>query len=256
MGNMEELKQEINSIKEMCLPLEAAIKAELASGIENIDAHEFGEVVDALKDLCKMALMKSQKAYYCSVVQAMEDAEEDGELREKIMDLTSGEEMRFYNDSRYADGRYAPKGRGTRRGYNSYMPLEYGSYDTPYYQQNNRMPTTMYYNGDNGYSGYTNSTDGTSYNMNDARTYGTDNRSTAVDRMQRRESRYDRARRNYTESNEKHNNSTSEDKEVNTANIQRVMKIIDEDLMDLAEPAMPEIREIIRRELNNTASKI
>lgn len=59
-------------------------------GLESVDAQELGEVVDMVKDV-------AEAKYYCSIVLAMQ--EEEGPMG--------------YNNRRYANGRYAPKGRGS-----------------------------------------------------------------------------------------------------------------------------------------------
>ena len=67
-------------------------------GLENVSAEEMGEVVDMLKDL-------GEAKYYYSVVMAMEDASEPMGYR------------------RYANGRFAPSGRG-KMGYEPMEPHE------------------------------------------------------------------------------------------------------------------------------------
>ena len=75
------------------------LEAETAKGLEAVDTKELGEAVDILKDL-------GEAKYYCSVVKAMEGAD-DGPMG--------------YNNRRYmTSGRYAPKGRGSM-GYDPMM---------------------------------------------------------------------------------------------------------------------------------------
>lgn len=74
------------------------LETEVEKGLENVSAEEMGEVVDMLKDL-------GEAKYYYSVVMAMEDASEPMGYR------------------RYANGRFAPSGRG-KMGYEPMEPHE------------------------------------------------------------------------------------------------------------------------------------
>ena len=74
------------------------LEEEASRGLGAVDAAEMGEVVDMVKDL-------AEAKYYCSIVKAMEADDPMG-----------------YNPSRYASGRYAPKGRGM--GYDGMMGYE------------------------------------------------------------------------------------------------------------------------------------
>lgn len=60
---MEELK----TMKQQFI---SAVQGELAKGINKIDTHEMGEVVDMIKDL-------SEAIYYCSVSDAMSDSSQE-----------------------------------------------------------------------------------------------------------------------------------------------------------------------------------
>lgn len=71
-------------------------------GLEGIDCEELGEITDMLKDL-------SEARYYDSIVDAM-----------GVPDEYENERM-GYDNWRYASGRFAPKGRGTRSGYTAPM---------------------------------------------------------------------------------------------------------------------------------------
>lgn len=66
-----------------------------------------GQVTDMMKDL-------AEAMYYRTLMKAMEEssADETMEMFERY-----GDGRRYYDRYRYADGRFAPKGRGTRRGY-------------------------------------------------------------------------------------------------------------------------------------------
>lgn len=94
---MEKLK-ELNELKHTLIE---AAKMEAAKGIENINTEEMGEVVDMIKDLASAEKDCMEACYY-----------------ETVTDAMSGEDERAgYDRWRYASGRFAPKGRGTRTGY-------------------------------------------------------------------------------------------------------------------------------------------
>ena len=83
-------------------------ETEFNKGIENVDPVEMGQVTDMLKDL-------AEAMYYRTLTKAMDESETD-EIME-MFDRYGDGGRRFYDNYRYANGRFAPKGRGTRRGY-------------------------------------------------------------------------------------------------------------------------------------------
>lgn len=107
MGGAMDKYSDIHDVKKSLVD---AVKAKMAEGVQNIDAAEMGAVVDMIKDLAQAEKDCMEACYYASVVEAMD--EEDGE------DGPYG-----YNRRRYADGRFAPRGRGSvRRGRSGYTP--------------------------------------------------------------------------------------------------------------------------------------
>ena len=123
---MEKLK-ELNEIKHTLID---AVKAQVASGLETVDTQELGEVVDMIKDFASAEKDCMEACYYEAIIDAMRDGGE--------------EEGRYgYDRWRYASGRYAPKGRGTRTyGYlpsGDRMPAELGNYDPDYDTSTRRM---------------------------------------------------------------------------------------------------------------------
>lgn len=92
------------------------LKAEINMvGFDKMDTMETGQIIDMIKDLAEAEKSCMEACYYKKVVEAMEEAEEDPDGR------------MGYNTRRYANGRYAPKGRGTRMGYipEMAMPNQY-----------------------------------------------------------------------------------------------------------------------------------
>lgn len=86
----------MHRMKEFMEKLEDAAKCEFDKGIQCVNTKEMGEVIDMIKD-CAMTL------YYYSVYEAMQEEEEHDRM--------------YYNRNRYANGRFAPAGRGMRRGF-------------------------------------------------------------------------------------------------------------------------------------------
>lgn len=109
---LDELKGS-SSYKDICdakKDLLEVFMAELhTKGASGMDTKESGEVIDMVKDLAMAEKYCMEACYYEHVIKAMEDSEDDDE------DGRMG-----YNNRRYSSGRYAPKGKGTRMGYNPY----------------------------------------------------------------------------------------------------------------------------------------
>lgn len=85
-----------------------------SKGAANMDTKEAGEVVDMIKDLAEAEKYCMEACYYETIVKAMHEAGEDDE------DGRMG-----YNSRHYANGRFAPKGRGSRMGYMPDMMMQY-----------------------------------------------------------------------------------------------------------------------------------
>lgn len=66
-----------NEIYEMKDQLVRLVKQQLNRGIENVDTQEMGMVIDMIKDLAEAEKACYEAEYYMSVVDAMEEAEEE-----------------------------------------------------------------------------------------------------------------------------------------------------------------------------------
>lgn len=124
---MENMKKSA-SFEEICALKKDLIKildAELhTKGVDDLDAKDCGAVTDMIKDLAEAEKNCMEACYYQSIVKAMTDAED--------------EEKDGYNRNRYANGQYAPKGRGSRSmGFMPYLDKdpwdENWPYDPDYY---------------------------------------------------------------------------------------------------------------------------
>lgn len=107
---LEDLKKN-GSYDELCDLKKDLIKifgSELhTKGVDDLDTKDCAEVADMIKDLAEAEKACMEACYYETVIKAMEKADEEDEQEGRM----------GYNAYRYANGRYAPKGRGTRRGY-------------------------------------------------------------------------------------------------------------------------------------------
>lgn len=196
--------------------LSECAKSEMESGIENVDTCEMGKVVDMMKDL-------SEAMYYRTLTKAMDESnlEETLEMFERY-----GDGRRFYDKYRYGDGRFAPKGRGTyRRGYDEpyyhMTPEMYREHDPEWYRDMDRKDGKMYY--------------------------------TEPITM---ESRYDKAKRMYTETKAKHNSGSVEDKQLTLKEGEKMLNVIIDELMEMVSDATPEMKNMIKTKGMSAMQKI
>ena len=109
---------------------------EASKSVECINTCELGAVVDMIKDL-------AEAEYYAYIAKEMKEVAEEEEAEEKYMLKSLKDEYgeddgkRYYDMWRYKSGRFAPKGRGTRRGYEEppyyhMTPDQYKEHDPEY----------------------------------------------------------------------------------------------------------------------------
>ena len=120
-----------------------AMEKAKAHGFDNLSSQDWDDLKDCL-ELVKSAIC-ADKDY--RIVEAMDEAEQEDKYMGRM----------GYDRWRYADGRFAPKGRGKRMGYKPYLHMmddeDYAAYDDmPYPMTGYRM-------------GYTGSRGGGSGNM-------------------------------------------------------------------------------------------
>ena len=190
---------------------------ELEKGTENVDTCEMGQVVDMIKDL-------NEAEYKAVIVKAMKKADEEKEEYDKMLLRELKEEYgedagrRFYDHYRYSDGRFAPKGHGTYRGYSE-----------PYYH----MTPEMYRDMDRD---------------THSRMYYTE---TGMN-----ESVYDRAKRTYTETKEMHRGNTPEDKKAKMQELERYAKSLTEDVVEMVSDMSDEEKNLLRTKMQILMQKI
>lgn len=206
---------DIERMHEMIEKLSESVKCEFDKGIENIDTCEMKEATDMLLDL-------SKAMYYRTLTVAMQESDTD-----EIMDMFDryGEDRRYYDHYRYKNGRFAPKGHGTyRRGYD----------EPPYHHV---MPE------------YEMSAD--EYKkMTPEQMRDLDRRTKGVmyytEPAPNNESRYDRAKRMYTETKDAHKSGTADDKTITLREGEKFLNVFFDELDEIMKDASPEMRSMIK----------
>lgn len=196
-------------------------------GIDNFE----GQNLDDLKDFTEIAknIACFDKDY--RIVEAMEKSEDNEDIMRMLEQYEDYPDRRYYDHYRYANGRFAPKGRGTRRGYEEppyyHMPINYN--DPEYMRDMDKGMGRMYY------TEPTVSDNGSSHTI---------------------ESGYDRAKRNYTETKEMHKNNTPEDKEHKMKALDGYIKELGGDITQLIGDMTAEERNLMRTKLSTLVSKL
>lgn len=210
---------DIMRMHDMIEKLSECAKCEIDKGIENIDPCEMGQVTDMMKDL-------AEAMYYRTLMKSMEEssADETMEMFERL-----GDGRRFYDNYRYSNGRFAPKGRGTRRGYD----------EPPYFHMTPEMYRGMEHDRD--------------IDRNYGRMYYTE---PATSGMNMTESGYDKAKRHYTETKEMHKANTAEDKEHKMKSLENYMKELSSDITELLTDMTAEERTMLKSKLSTLVSKM
>lgn len=197
-----------------------------------LDSFE-GQNLDDLKDFTEIAknIACFDKDY--RIVEAMEKSEDNEDIKRMLEQYEDYPDRRFYDAYRYANGRFAPKGRGTRRGYE----------EPPYYHMYpEREHMRDMDRDDRGKMYYSEPASNVSGSNNMSRNYS--------------ESNYDRAKRNYTETKELHKGNTQEDKEHKMKSLDGYMKELSTDITHLLGDMTAEEKNLLRTKLSTLVSKI
>ena len=184
-------------------------------GIDNFE----GQNLDDLKDFTEIVknIACFDKDY--RIVEAMEKSEDNEDIMRILEQYEDYPERRFYDHYRYADGRFAPKGRGTyRRGYE----------EPPYWHMTPEMYRDM--------------------DKENGRMYYTEPMYT--------ESRYESAKRAYTESKELHKGNEPQDKEAKMRELEKYMKEMSDDLLNLMKGMSQEEMNMAKSKLSVLVSKM
>lgn len=215
---------DIKRMHEMIEKLSEAAECEFSKGIENVDTCEMDKVVDMMKDL-------SEAMYYRTLTKAMQESD-----TEEIMDMFDryGDDgKRYYDMWRYKSGRFAPKGRGTRRGYEEtpyyhMTPDMYREHSPEYYRDLDRSEGRLYY-----------TEPITMDKTHDAR-----------------EGRSGMSRRAYMETKEMHKSNTPEDKQHKMKSLEAYTKELAEDVTEMITDMSAEERALLKNKMQVLMQKI
>ena len=191
-------------------------------GIDNFE----GQNLDDLKDFTEIAknIACFDKDY--RIVEAMEKSEDNEDIMRMLEQYEDYPDRRYYDHYRYANGRFAPKGRGTRRGYEEppyyHMPVNYN--DMEYMRDMDKSRGKMYYS------------------------------EPIAPHVS--ESNYDRAKRHYTETKEMHKGASTEDKEHKMKALDMYIRELSGDISELLNDMTPDERNLLRTKMSNLASKL
>ena len=269
----EKVESELKTVKSLCETMENAIKTQIDKGLDKVDTHELYEAVDIYKDLGEVKKNIVETCYKMQIMEAMEESEygEDYDENGQI-------ERRGYNAYRYANGRYAPKGRGMRRGY---------MYPAEYYRDMDRWDNKMYYSENAANSVNTGNATSTNGNMGYQEGYSEGNKRGYEDgdrngyqrgydegnregyqrgysegqrsnsgRSSQSNSRYDTARRNYEETKAMHNTNNPEDKQQKVRMLEKYVNELSSDITSIMADATNEEKTMIKSKLTTLANKI
>lgn len=197
-----------------------------------LDSFE-GQNLDDLKDFTEIAknIACFDKDY--RIVEAMEKSEDNEDIMRMLEQYEDYPDRRYYDAYHYANGRFAPKGRGTRRGYEE--PPYYHMYPEAEHMRDMDRD-------DRGKMYYSEPASNVSGSNNMSRNYS--------------ESNYDRAKRNYTETKELHKGNTQEDKEHKMKSLDGYMKELSTDITHLLGDMTAEEKNLLRTKLSTLVSKI
>ena len=215
---------DIKRMHEMIEKLSKAAECEFSKGIENVDTCEMDKVVDMMKDL-------SEAMYYRTLTKAMQESD-----TEEIMDMFDryGDGgKRYYDMWRYKNGRFAPKGRGTRRGYDEppyyhMTPDMYREHGPEYYRDLDRSEGRLYY----------------TEPITTGKTHDT------------REGRSGMSRRSYMETKEMHKANTPEDKQQKMKELEKYMGELSTDITEMISDASAEEKSLLKTKLQTLAQKV
>lgn len=261
----------IKRIHEMEEKLTEIALCEINKGIKFVNTAEMVAVIDMIKDLA-CAEKEAREA------KEMQKEEEEDEAEEKYMlkmlkeehGMSEEDGKRFYDAWRYRNGRFAPKGRGTRRGYEEptyyhMTPEMMREHDPEYWRDVDRHMGKMYFTpmsgGDRRGQSGSSMSGGNMVGNSGGSTRGYED---GFDEGQRRgyedgyrdgesrgrsqggNSRYERAKRGYEETKEKHKGNTPEDKRMNMAEFEKVLNIVLDEIDDMLEDAPPEMKNMAK----------
>lgn len=223
---MNELKEGMDCVGKFCKTYEEFIEHELAKNYDDIDGNSLYAAVDMMKDCAETIEKKAKTMYYLSIVNAMEEYGDSEDIPE--------ETRRFFGGNR-------------KKNIDMYRPPMY--FTQPQYIMDRDMDRPygrMYYS-----DGYSSSNAGNG--MSNSSMGGS---STSNGNTRNYESRYDRARRNYTETREMHKSNTPQDEDIKTRELESYMNELSTDLTELVSDMSASEKTMLRTKLSNLVNKI
>lgn len=203
------------------------VKAKVESiGLDNFE----GQNLDDLKDFTEIAknIACFDKDY--RIVEAMEKSEDNEDIMRMVEQYEDYPDRRFYDNYRYANGRFAPKGKGTRRGYIEppyyhQMPDDYRTWEDKPMQERMRDLDRM-----SGRMHYTEPMTAT---------------------RDSREGKSGMMRRSYIEAKEMH-----KDKDTTMQELEKYLKGVSEDITDVIGSMTPEERSMLKSKMSTLVTKL
>lgn len=219
---------DIKRMHEMIEKLSEAAECEFSKGIENVDTCEMDKVVNMMKKL-------SEAMYYRTLTKAMQES--DTEEIMEMFDKYGDDGKRYYDMWRYKSGRFAPKGRGTRRGYEEppyyhMNPDMYKEHDPEYYRDLDRSEGRLYFS------------EPVKNTMNIGNTHD------------KKDGRSWKSRRGYMESKELHKSNTPEDKQHKMHDLEEYAKELTDDVVEMISDMSAEEKNLLRAKLQTLVQKI
>lgn len=219
----------IKHIHDMVEKLSEFAKCELDKGIEQVDTKEMGEVAEIIKEL-------SEAEYYAKISKAMDEAEY-GEDYDYMGAYDEHERKGYRGQRRDSRGRYM-----SRRGYESRMMPDMDYDEMERNRDFDRSSGKMYYSSGNmGGSSSGMSSGGSSSSGVSSGSMGSQGGSRGYS-----ESRYDRAKRSYTETKEMHKGGSSEDKQITMKEAEKMINVIFDEIDEMLEDAPAELKSMIK----------
>lgn len=268
----------IKRIHEMIENLTECAESAIKNDQTHVGKYPISEVIDMIKDL-------SEAEYHSKITHAMEEEEKKEEEEEKYMLRQMKEEYgedagkRYYDEWRYANGRFAPKGRGTRRGYSVpvhyltsiksdrmspeeyYRDMDRDMYNRMYYPQSTSATPSATENMSNNNTNSNSRTYSEGYNDGNRRGYDDGyNRGMSDGRMssQRdtREGRSGISRRTYMETKQARMDNTPESKQAKMKELEKYMNELSSDMTEMIGDASNEEKTMLKQKLQTLSSKI
>ena len=220
----------IKRIHEMIESLTECTKEAIESDQTCVGSYPIGEVVDMIKDL-------ADAEYHARIAKALEEAEEDDKEEEKYLlkrfkeEYGDDEGRRYYDEWRYSSGRFAPKGRGMRRGFD----------ETPYWHMTPEMYRDMDIDMDRMYS----------YPRKTGRERKTDRNYYGGDSGMRdsREGKSGMSRKTYMESKQMYSSDTPENKQHKMRDLETYMRELSDDVTEMISDSTPEEKTMLKAKL-------